>query len=90
MDRQPANHRRLAGVDLMLLLAVAGLCTAGASVYAATRNSLLVQHRNPMAYLQRDLLNDAVGLLIAVPVALLPGRVLRSYVGPSTPWWCCC
>jgi len=81
VDRQPANHRRLAGVDLMLLLAVAGLCTAGAvSIYAATRNSLLVQHRNPMAYLQRDLLNDAVGLLIAVPVALLPGRVLRSYV----------
>ncbi len=72
---------RGAGVDWVLLLAVVGLCLAGAvSVYAATRNSLLAQHRNPMAYLQRDLLNDAVGLLIAVPVALLPGRVLRSYV----------
>jgi len=72
---------RGAGVDWVLLLAVVGLCLAGAvSVYAATRNSLLVQHRNPMAYLQRDLLNDAVGLLIAVPVAWLPGRVLRSYV----------
>jgi rod shape determining protein RodA len=54
---------------------------AGAvSVYAATRNGLVAQHRNPMAYLQRDLFNDAVGLLIAVPVALLPARLLRSYV----------
>jgi len=49
-------------------------------VYAATRNGLVAQHRNPMAYLQRDLFNDAVGLLIAVPVALLPARLLRSYV----------
>jgi rod shape determining protein RodA len=76
-----ARTGRGAGVDWVLLLAVVGLCLAGAaSVYAATRNSLLVQHRNPMAYLQRDLLNDAVGLLIAVPVAWLPGRVLRSCV----------
>ena len=77
-DRRP---HRLAGVDWVLLTAVAALCVAGAvSVYAATRNGLIAQHRNPMAYLQRDLLNAAVGLLIAIPVALLPPRLLRSYV----------
>ncbi len=81
--RLPAERRAhwLEGVDWVLLAAVAALCVAGAvSVYAATRNGLVAQHRNPLAYLQRDLLNDAVGLLIAVPVALLPARLLRSYV----------
>lgn len=69
----------LAGVDWVLCGAVAVLCLAGAvSVYAATRSGLLAQHRNPLAYLQRDVLNDVVGLLIAVPVALLPGRRLRT------------
>ncbi len=55
--RLPAERRAhwLEGVDWVLLAAVAALCVAGAvSVYAATRNGLVAQHRNPLAYLQRD------------------------------------
>jgi rod shape determining protein RodA len=71
--------RRGAGVDWVLIFAVVGLCVAGAlSVYAATRNGLRAQGRNPAGYLIRDLINVAVGVVLSLPVFLGDYRRLRS------------
>src|SRR5664280_375361 len=62
-------RRRAGGVDWLLIAAAAALCLAGAlSVYAATRNGLRAQGRNPAGYLVRDLVNIAVGAALAFPV----------------------
>src|SRR5664280_2915457 len=74
-------RRRAGGVD-RLLIAAAALCLAGAlSVYAATRNGLRAQGRNPAGYLVRDLVNIAVGAALAFPVFIGDYRRLRA-VGP--------
>src|SRR5664280_1655936 len=69
---------RAGGVD-RLLIAAAALCLAGAlSVYAATRNGLRAQGRNPAGYLVRDLVNIAVGAALAFPVSIGDYRRLRA------------
>jgi rod shape determining protein RodA len=68
------------GTDRVLLSAVLLLATIGmVSVYAATRNHLLMIGRPGTSYLTRDLLNLAVGTLLATPVALMDYRQLRSW-----------
>jgi rod shape determining protein RodA len=63
----------------VLIAAVAALCVAGAlSVYAATRNGLRAQGRNPAGYLIRDLINIAVGVALSLPVFLGDYRRLRT------------
>ena len=72
-------RRRAGGVDWLLIAAAAALCLAGAlSVYAATRNGLRAQGRNPAGYLVRDLVNIAVGAALAFPVFIGDYRRLRA------------
>jgi len=72
-----ATRRRF---DVPLLLGVGLLMVIGAvSVYAATRNGLVAQHRSGTAYLKRDLLNAAVALVVCVSVARLDYRQLRPW-----------
>ncbi|MCW2724110.1 MAG: rod shape-determining protein RodA [Frankiales bacterium] len=49
------------------------------SVYAATRNSLVAGGRPGTAYLKRDLINLAVGLVMAAPVLWVGLRRLRAF-----------
>ncbi len=56
------------------------------AVYAATRNHLLAQGRDPLYYLKRDLMNGAVGVLLAVAATRCNLRVVAGllpslYVG---------
>ncbi|GAC1324905.1 MAG: hypothetical protein NVSMB13_07090 [Mycobacteriales bacterium] len=81
--RSEIRGRRLAeaarGVDWLLVLITSALCVAGAlSVYAATRNGLAAHGRNPHAYLDRDLINAAVGTALALPLAFIDYRSLRA------------
>ena len=64
----------------MLALAVAGLVVLGALlVWSATRQRLLAAGLDPQSYLQRHLLNAAIGLALATAAALVDYRSLRAY-----------
>ncbi len=81
---RPARPRNLAGVaggiDWALVVATLALCVLGAlSVYAATRDSLVMAGRSGTAYLQRDLVNVAIGAVLAAPAALIDYRSIRAY-----------
>ena len=66
-------------VDVVLVLAAATLFFIGAlSIYAATRGHLVAVGRDGAAYLKRDIMNLVVGLVVAVPVALVNYRLLRT------------
>ncbi|MHB8340845.1 MAG: rod shape-determining protein RodA [Mycobacteriales bacterium] len=67
------------GWDPLLLASVAGLSVAGAlSIYAATRNSLLIAHLDPNYYLKRDLENVAIGVVVILVVRLASVPILRA------------
>jgi rod shape determining protein RodA len=67
-------------LDWVLLLAVAGLITLGALlVWSATGQRMLDAGLDPMAYLQRHLLNAAIGMALASIAALVDYRSLRAY-----------
>jgi rod shape determining protein RodA len=71
---------RWAGTDPVLVLSAAVLVTIGVlSVYAATRNHLAALGRPSDAYLMRDVVNVALGIAVAAPVALLDYRQLRPW-----------
>jgi rod shape determining protein RodA len=64
----------------VLLLAVAGLITLGALlVWSATGQRMLDAGLDPMADLQRHLLNAAIGMALASIAALVDYRSLRAY-----------
>ncbi|HWH28110.1 MAG TPA: rod shape-determining protein RodA [Mycobacteriales bacterium] len=68
-------------LDLVLLLAVASLVGLGALlVWSATRQRLLAAGGDPTAFLQRHLVNAAVGTVLGAAVALVDHRTLRTLV----------
>lgn len=65
-------------LDAILIMATVALSVMGAlSVYAATRNHLIMMGRPSNAYLTRDLLNFAVGAALSVPIFFVDYRQLR-------------
>lgn len=80
----PASRRRpntlVRRVDWVLALAVATLVVVGALlVWSATRQYQLDHGANQYAYLEKHLFNAGVGLVLAVAVASVDYRLLRTY-----------
>ena len=79
MGRRRTDRRTATSVDVPLALATLVLTVIGAvSVFAATRNHLLMTGASGTAYLKRDLLNLLVGLVLALPALLVDYRQLRA------------
>src|SRR5689334_7589487 len=78
--RAMAHGSVLRRLDWVLLSAVLGLTWLGTLlVWSATRPGLLQAGRDPESYLKKHLLTVAVGLLLALGVALLDYRLVRAY-----------
>ena len=74
------ERRSLRQLDLVLLVAVAALVVLGGLlVWSATRQRLLVAGADPAAYLQRHLVNAAIGAALEAAAALVHPRTLRAY-----------
>jgi rod shape determining protein RodA len=70
----------LRNLDGMLIAAVVSLGLIGCVlVWAATRQPALDHGLNPRGYLYKDLLNLAIGLVLAAVTARLPHDSLRAY-----------
>jgi rod shape determining protein RodA len=68
------------GPDVVLLLATASLVGLGALlVWSATEQRMLAAGADPTAYLQRHVVNAAVGAVLGTVVALLDPRALRAW-----------
>lgn len=83
-DPALGRRRRVGAVlrrlDFVLLLAVASLIGLGALlVWSATRQRLLDAGLDPTAFLQRHLINAAIGVALGAVAALVDPRVLRTY-----------
>lgn len=83
---RPATARRAAwrgrgrDIDWVLVVSTGVLVAIGMlSVYAATRNQLIATGRSGTGYLDRDLANLVVGLLLASPAAFYDYRQLRPW-----------
>lgn len=69
---------RSSQLDTTLIVATVALSIVGAlSVYAATRNHLVMTGRPSNAYLTRDLLNFAVSAALSIPIVLVDYRQLH-------------
>lgn len=69
---------RSSQLDTTLIMATVALSIVGAlSVYAATRNHLVMTGRPSNAYLTRDLLNFAVSAALSIPLVLVDYRQLH-------------
>ncbi len=67
-------------IDWVLLLAVLSLCAIGVVlVWSATRNYNLQRGLDPQAFLKKDVLNVAIGLVLGAAAALIDYRTLRAY-----------
>jgi rod shape determining protein RodA len=78
--RGRSSQRSLRRLDLLLLLAVAALVVLGSLlVWSATRQRLLAAGADPTAYLQRHLVNAAIGTTLGAVAALVHPRALRAY-----------
>jgi rod shape determining protein RodA len=78
--RGRSSQRSLLRLDLLLLLAVAALVVLGSLlVWSATRQRLLAAGADPTAYLQRHLVNAAIGTTLGAVAALVHPRALRAY-----------
>ncbi|HET6816183.1 MAG TPA: rod shape-determining protein RodA [Mycobacteriales bacterium] len=76
LDRESPLRR----LDWVLLFAVAALCTFGALlVWGATKPQNLAAGIDPNAYLKKDLLNVAIGLILGSIAALVDYRTIRAY-----------
>ena len=74
------QRRSLRQLDLVLLLAVTSLVALGGLlVWSATRQRLLAAGADPAAYLQRHLVNAAIGAALGAAAALVHPRTLRAY-----------
>ncbi len=75
-----AKDSPLRHVDWVLLTAVLALALIGTLlVWSATQPSLLQAGLNPRTYLEKQLLNVAIGLVLMVAVSLVSYRQLRMY-----------
>jgi rod shape determining protein RodA len=69
-----------AGIDGVLVGLTAALCVAGAlSIYAATANGLRSAGLSPYRYLDRDLVNITVALLLCAGTAAINYRLLEAF-----------
>ncbi len=76
LGRDAALHR----LDWVLALAVASLIGLGSLlVWSATRQRMLDSDLDPQTFLQRHLLNAAIGLALAAVAALVDYRSLHAY-----------
>lgn len=67
-------------LDWALLVAVLALCAVGSAlVWSATRQTLLDGGGNPRAFLDKHVLNIAIGLGLAVTASAFDYRMLRAY-----------
>jgi type II secretory pathway pseudopilin PulG len=67
-------------MDWVLIAAVLALALIGTLlVWSATRTGLAQAGGNPDTYLERQLLNVAIGLVLLIAVSLINYRVLRMY-----------
>ena len=67
-------------MDWVLIAAVLGLALIGTLlVWSATRAGLEQAGGNPNTYLEKQLLNVAIGLALLITVSLIDYRILRTY-----------
>jgi rod shape determining protein RodA len=67
-------------MDWVLILAVLALAMIGTLlVWSATRSELAQAGANPNTYLEKQLLNIAIGLALMIGVSLIDYRILRVY-----------
>ena len=79
-ERALGQDSWLRRLDWVLALAVAGLVAMGALlVWSATRQRMLDAGLPDTAFLQRHLINAAIGLALASVAALIDYRTLRAY-----------
>lgn len=79
-DRASGRHSPLRRLDWLLVAAVLALSIIGALlVWSATSERLEVAGGDPRSFLKRDLLNLAIGLVLATGAMLLDYRLLRAY-----------
>jgi len=79
-ERVLAKDSPLRHVDWVLLAAVLALALIGTLlVWSATRGGLEQSGGNPDTYLEKQLLNVAIGLVLLAAVSLIDYRMLRMY-----------
>jgi len=79
-ERALQRESPLRRLDRVLALAITGLVALGALlVWSATRQRLLSAGLDPQSYLQKHLLNAAIGLALATGAALVDYQSLRAY-----------
>ena len=79
-ERALGQDSWLRRLDWVLALAVAGLVAMGALlVWSATRQRMLDAGLSDTAFLERHLLNAAIGLALASVAAIVDYRTLRAY-----------
>ena len=79
-ERLLARDSPLRHLDWLLLLVVLALSLMGTLlVWSATRTGLAHSGGDPTAYLKRQLINTAIGLVLMVAVGLVNSRQLRAF-----------
>jgi rod shape determining protein RodA len=79
-QRALARDSVLRHMDWVLILAVLALALIGTLlVWSATRSDLAQAGANPNTYLEKELLNVAIGLVLMAGVSLVDYRLLRVY-----------
>jgi rod shape determining protein RodA len=79
-QRARARDSVLRHMDWVLILAVLALALIGTLlVWSATRADLAQAGANPNTYLEKELLNVAIGLVLMAAVSLVDYRLLRVY-----------
>src|SRR5262249_43706919 len=80
LARALAQDSVLGHMDWVLLAGVLALALIGTLlVWSATRTGLEQAGGNPNAYLEKQLLNVAIGLALLIAVSLTGYRILRTY-----------
>ena len=80
LARALAKDSVLRHMDWVLIAAVLGLALIGTLlVWSATRTGLEQAGGNPNTYLEKQLLNVAIGLALLIAVSLINYRMLRTY-----------
>jgi rod shape determining protein RodA len=80
LARALAKDSVLRHMDWVLIAAVLALALIGTLlVWSATRTGLAQAGGNPDTYLERQLLNVAIGLVLLIAVSLIDYRLLRTY-----------
>ena len=77
--RVQPTHRKVIGVDLVLIAASLAVATVGVvMVYSATRGALLAAGESPTSYLKRQALWVVLGVVAMAVMALIDYRRLES------------